>query len=149
MKNIFIQKVYDENGILVKEVYNWYTIGTFSVLLILSGVCLYYVYFSKDGDDPDFTTSGSETIFSNPQEKISNDVLKIWNINTEMECFQHFNAFSSEIVEKLNYLAHNEPELFDALMEGPLTQSNISLINSVTITSSAIFLCIIIKKKTK
>jgi len=62
MQNPFITKIYNSDGILVKEVYNWYTIIGSSLLVIVISASI-YIYITNTPPTP--PSSPSSSISSN------------------------------------------------------------------------------------
>ena len=125
MRNVFINEIKNEHGEVIKEVYNWYSIG-FCVLLsiVVIGVTIYY-FSNSDGEGDD-----ELHFFQNNEEKITNEILEMWRIDQET-CWLKFGMSKAHLVRKLDYIAREHPEVFEELTSHRFTDVSIELIRSI------------------
>jgi len=124
MRKFFIKEIYDENGILIKEVYNWYNIAiTATVIVITVGLVWYLVVNKVDSDniDSDVEIDIIET------QNYCQLLLESWDVNSS-NSFIKIGRSYEHVVNRLLEIAIDDPELFNTFEIGYLDNSAIALL---------------------
>jgi len=124
MKNVFIQKIYDENGILIKETYNWYAIlgCTLSLIVIVgTGVYVYKYLLPPSGGE----NGGNAIEFFNNSPI---GLIKKWNVSQD-QCSKLFDIDLDELEVVLRIFQERRPNIFNQmLLESQMSEASREII---------------------